>query len=590
MQLLLALTAASVGGDKTTCMSNIETTEGIHITCFCDMVKYVDTSLPDANNGNSDDGFSLAKFAYNLSGAYFNKFLHITFQSCRHLSLVMDQSELTRIGSVHFRPDIQVSSIDVEQVYHLDLVRKRPAAAVDDEGAYTKLRVEHRKDVTIDLYAVKLVKIDSGAKFGSLQVESDNGVPTTSVLYIDLNQGQPGDENSLNVTGFQNQNVYFITKKNQKVPLRKNESIQTKMRQLSSSEALESAPQDPSSAADDNEGSSSNALRLELACALTVFALVIAMGIFGLAVVVAHRQKRKRQLKALLRAKNLGPFLSSREIAQGIGMKFLHPMTKRTPTTPPSSSPSSPASSTFASSSSISQPPPPLPAKKRQLPASDENGATKKTIDINELLSGILYRSRKGDFNASSAAVGAIRKGGAGGEATAEAINGNSNSTKNQLQSSSCREDDAAVVSVGGSGSSATSSRRCEHKRMRSRRQSREAGRESKDEFEDDDKSYVSQISQQVFVVPGGAAAGPADRSASRMGSRRSTKSHGRASSGGATAAATDVGEMNFFSSVSSRRSRQKPRRPPVMNNDDDDGDDDEEYDPDPAPAGDTRL
>ena len=38
--------------------------------------------------------------------------------------------------------------------------------------------------------------------------------------------------------------------------------------------------------------------RLELSSALlTVCALVIAVGIVGLAVVVAHRQKRKRQLK-----------------------------------------------------------------------------------------------------------------------------------------------------------------------------------------------------------------------------------------------------------------------------------------------------
>ena len=63
------------------------------------------------------------------------------------------------------------------------------------------------------------------------------------------------------------------------------------------------------------------ALRLELSSALAVFALalVILVGIFGLAVVVGHRQKRKRQLKALLRAKNWGPFLSIREIALGIG-------------------------------------------------------------------------------------------------------------------------------------------------------------------------------------------------------------------------------------------------------------------------------
>ena len=47
------------------------------------------------------------------------------------------------------------------------------------------------------------------------------------------------------------------------------------------------------------------------------------LGIIGLGVVVTHRQKRKRQLKDLLRAKNLGPILESREIAQNTG-KFFH--------------------------------------------------------------------------------------------------------------------------------------------------------------------------------------------------------------------------------------------------------------------------
>ena len=57
----------------------------------------------------------------------------------------------------------------------------------------------------------------------------------------------------------------------------------------------------------------------ELSFALVTFAVVIFLGIIGLSVVVTHRQKRKRQLKALLRAKNLGPILESREIAQNTG-------------------------------------------------------------------------------------------------------------------------------------------------------------------------------------------------------------------------------------------------------------------------------
>jgi len=46
------------------------------------------------------------------------------------------------------------------------------------------------------------------------------------------------------------------------------------------------------------------------------------VGILGLAAVVVHRQKKKHQLKALLRAKNLGTVLETREIAQGISKKY----------------------------------------------------------------------------------------------------------------------------------------------------------------------------------------------------------------------------------------------------------------------------
>ena len=84
------------------------------------------------------------------------------------------------------------------------------------------------------------------------------------------------------------------------------------------STTFDDGPQPPVSV-----GEPARTMRLELSSALlTVCAVVIAVGIVGLAVVVAHRQKRKRQLKAILRAKNLGPFWSSREIAQGIGRKF----------------------------------------------------------------------------------------------------------------------------------------------------------------------------------------------------------------------------------------------------------------------------
>jgi hypothetical protein len=65
---------------------------------------------------DKDHGFSLSDFAFNLAGSYFSKAIFITFQSCRNLRVKLDQSELSRIGSAHFRPDIQVRAFSVEQV------------------------------------------------------------------------------------------------------------------------------------------------------------------------------------------------------------------------------------------------------------------------------------------------------------------------------------------------------------------------------------------------------------------------------------------------------------------------------------------
>ena len=122
-----------VCSDKTACRSSIETGEGLHFICFCDASSsevsdpvaetktHLSVNLLPDSNGKND--FSLAKFAYNLSGAYFRKKIHLTFQYCRHLTIILDQNELNRIGSEYFRPDIQVSSCFIEHVYHLEIIR-----------------------------------------------------------------------------------------------------------------------------------------------------------------------------------------------------------------------------------------------------------------------------------------------------------------------------------------------------------------------------------------------------------------------------------------------------------------------------------
>ena len=122
------------------------------------------------------------------------------------------------------------------------------------------------------------------------------------------------------------------------------EDINIKMRQLTSSarvqRLIESRP-------------------MELSLALVVFAVVILVGIVGLGIVVCHRQKRKRQLKALLRSKNLGPLLSSREIAKGISSKYL--TSKYSHMNNSSSSSSSPSIPTSRKVQNRVPPPPPPP-------------------------------------------------------------------------------------------------------------------------------------------------------------------------------------------------------------------------------------
>ena len=118
----------------------------------------------------------------------------------------------------------------------------------------------------------------------------------------------------------------------------------------------------------------------ELSLALVTFAGVIFVGIIGLFVVVIHRQKKKKHLKALLRAKNLGPVLESREIAQHTGMKhypqYVH--IKK-----------------YKSSSRGPTPNPDIEA----LPQPEEKNPKNKLrrLDVNDLLAAIMVRIRRNE-------------------------------------------------------------------------------------------------------------------------------------------------------------------------------------------------
>ena len=112
--------------------------------------------------------------------------------------------ELSRIGSDFFRPDIQVRGLIVEQVYHLELVRNPPRDQTKIQDEY--LIAFPSESLVVELSSVALVKLDAGAEFSNLQTASDN-----TRLYIDLNQGKIGDEDNLNILGFNLRNIFFIT-------------------------------------------------------------------------------------------------------------------------------------------------------------------------------------------------------------------------------------------------------------------------------------------------------------------------------------------------------------------------------------------
>lgn len=208
--LILVILHQGLSEDPTTCMTDFEENDELHFVCFCHD-NYEEAIEEQAKHIAEHQGFSLAHFAYNLAGSYFGKSVHIVFQSCRHLKLVLDHSELSRIGSDLFRPDIQLRELKIEQVYHLELLQSPPRKVDEFQDEY--LIAFPSEALEIKLYAVALVKLDAGAKFSELKAISED-----VRLYIDLNQGHLGDEDNLNIRGFMLNHICFITR-NQKIPL-----------------------------------------------------------------------------------------------------------------------------------------------------------------------------------------------------------------------------------------------------------------------------------------------------------------------------------------------------------------------------------
>ena len=89
------------------CVADYERQIGpnLRIDCAC----LGDHSDRDVVGEGQIKPFSLAEFTHGLSGAIFAKSIYMHFRGCRLLNLVLDQRELTRIGSLHFRPDMKVN-------------------------------------------------------------------------------------------------------------------------------------------------------------------------------------------------------------------------------------------------------------------------------------------------------------------------------------------------------------------------------------------------------------------------------------------------------------------------------------------------
>ena len=148
-----------------------------------------------------------------------------------------------------------------------------------------------------------------------------------------------------------------------------------------------------------------------LSLALSLSTIVILLGIFGLVVVANHRQRKREQLKAILRAKNLGPVLESRKIASEVGSNFLPKYTQFRPKSTASSIAAAAASSPPKQPRSFK---PKFPAAltsprsktAAELAAIDGKFQSRlKKLDFNEFLSGLLYRVRKGEFTPEHSAV-----------------------------------------------------------------------------------------------------------------------------------------------------------------------------------------
>ncbi len=120
-----------------------------------------------------------------------------------------------------------------------------------------------------------------------------------------------------------------------------------------------------------------------LSLALSLSTIVILLGIFGLIVVANHRQRKRQQLKAILRAKNLGPMLESRKIAKEVSDTFGLPNRYNQMEKGAEKS----STDNFKKKSE---------SNKKEDTATSRFKFRSRLPDFNEFISGLMYRMRKG--------------------------------------------------------------------------------------------------------------------------------------------------------------------------------------------------
>lgn len=105
--LMISLLLLSVPGNFSSNLTCISMPSLDHIT---NTLYFICTCPEEIMTGH----ISLARFVHNLPQQVAHRILVMDFRNCRSLEIMMDQTEIMWLNSQHFRPQIQIQEINVE--------------------------------------------------------------------------------------------------------------------------------------------------------------------------------------------------------------------------------------------------------------------------------------------------------------------------------------------------------------------------------------------------------------------------------------------------------------------------------------------